>query len=529
MRCARLLLICSLWVTPCFAADLSPCALPYDPNDLMTASGNRILKNGSEFIARGVIVRAFLVPQAQLKRCLESSEEGSDAHKLCTGFKAAREFYNGVGEFDGNRDSMCVALKNWNINSVRFNLNQTALDPSPSNPHFDPEYVKEVSEAVYRARKKGLVVFAALFDLGLEKAPNFMLKANPKSPMNNRSTLGAAKKLAKMFLNDRGVVIELLNEPYATPYRNFKEAWQVWVHGESSQFIKANAWGQMKFVGVNQILSEMRAIGSKHLIGLEALGSSFKEFPGGVVDPGIDSVKHVENIFYAAHPFLSQEDERERDWYTRFGEFSKTHPFVLTAFGVLAVNPWCRDWMIQDVKLKKTQCEARAAQYLQYLNDSKIGIFGFAIDVPNSMVKDLKGTARSFAVGFDEELQKHVVVGSAGELIQKLFTNSGFISQPNTAPVIQLGPVSKFAKAGEEFKFRIQAFDLQDDPMTYQISWGNEVQVDGANRVFSQRDYEKVFRVVYKNATKKPYKVIVRAFDSKGLSSEVSFELDVTK
>ncbi len=499
------------------------CSLPISQNDEMTTKGRQIFRGATEFIARGVVVRAFLIPEAQVNRCLETKNLDSDAYKLCSGFKTAREFYKGLGVFADGKDSMCVAIRDWNINAVRFNLNQVALDSSPGNLFYDAEYVKEVQAAVERARQRGLIVFLALFDLGLEKAPLFMLKANPKSAMNNQSTLGAAKKLAKMFMNDRGVVIELLNEPYATPYDKFKDAWQVWLKGESPAYQKSNAWKKMKFVGVNKILSQIRAMGAKNLIGLPALGSSFEHYPGGVVDPGVGPEAKA-NHFFVAHPFLSQLPLRERDWFTRFGEFAKSNPFVLTAFGALAVNPWCRESGILNVQANLAFCEEKARQYLQYLSDSKIGFFGFGIDVPNSMVRDFEGSPRRFDIAFDETLGKDVVVGSAGKLIQNLFTNN-FETRENQAPQISILTPPTLAWIGSSLKFRVDAADFEGDPMTFQVSWGDEAGTSGTARVFSARSYSRLFEHVYSKYRSNPHKVIVRAFDSKGASTELSFDL----
>lgn len=203
-------------------------------------------------------------------------------------------------------------------------------------------------------------MFAALFSQRNMNGPEFLEGKNPKTELGNASTKAAANTLANQFGEDRGVIIELLNEPYRPTDRD--TSWIYWLEGGGG------------YVGANEIIASIRSKDAKNAIVLQALDGDFTGFPGGVEDS-----KH--RIIYSAHPFLTDTNgAKERvDWYTRFGQFANTHPFAITAWDANPGEDWCPQIGNQA-----------APRFAQYLQQKKWGLVGFAFDVGGSVTKDFR-------------------------------------------------------------------------------------------------------------------------------------------
>lgn len=498
--------------------------------------GKKIFKGEKEFVSKGVIFEGFLETLSQLQECVNNPEayaingKGGAASDYCARHLESRDYFFGTKQYEGH-DALSLAIAHWGINSVRFNLNQSALDHKSA--YVDPEYINELKNLVRRAQDKGLVVFLALFAGRNDNSPQELMNKNPNTPIDNETTLRAAKTLARVFGANQGVVIELLNEPYHPTSHDL--SWQLWANGSDPSRPLSNAWKDAKFVGVNRIIRVMRKLGSKNVIGLQALGASFADFPG------LDALKITDDykinnqsqLFYAAHPFMNgnnykaghgpldavpiaddEKNDEEIDWFNRFGQFAQSHPFVITAWGAHTNDPWCT-----------ARGPQKAQEYLDYLSKENVGVIGYALDVPWSIVKDYRKLNASGELSLDtpfgmaKEQPCEQKMGSAGELLQKSFMGT-LRPLENHAPVVSNVTVPKTVYANEEATFTIVASDHEGDPMRFRIWWG-----DGSGAAPYQRS--NVFKHIFKwRGATGSFKVNAVAIDSKGITSP-SFEINV--
>lgn len=348
---------------------------------VVDVDGADITLNGAPWVPRGMIFESFLVTAADATACIEQGFETDNEY--CLRHLTGRDYYFGTGAF-ACHDALVLAKNNWNIDSIRLNLNQAALDHN--SPLFSQAYVDEVNKAITRARARGFVVFAALFSQRNENGPVFLEDKNPKTELNNASTRAAANTLANQFGEDRGVIIELLNEPYGPT--NPTDSWNYWLKGGGG------------YVGANEIIESIRSKDAKNAIVLQLLGGTVTGFPGGVVDS-------KNRIIYSAHPFLKDTMGAKEtvDWYSRFGQFGNTHPFAITAWDANPDDDWCAQIGNQA-----------APRFAQYLQQHKWGLVGFAFDVGGSVTKDF----RDF---YDKatEYPADCTKGHAGSIVQSSF------------------------------------------------------------------------------------------------------------
>lgn len=362
---------------------------------VVDVTATEITLNGAPWVPRGMIFEAFLVTLADAKACIAKGFETTNGY--CQRHIDARDYYFGTGAF-ACHDALVLAKNNWNVDSIRFNLNQAALDHG--SPNFSQAYVDEVHAAITRARARGFVVFAALFSQRNDNGPDYLVGKNPKTELNNASTKAGAQTLANQFGEDRGVIIELLNEPYGVA--DLETSWGYWLSGGGG------------YVGANEIITAIRDKDAKNAILLQGLGGDFTGFPGGVVDP-------KNRIIYSAHPFLTDTaGAKERvDWYSRFGQFANNHPFVITAWDANPGDAWCGQIGVQA-----------APRFAQYLQQHKWGLVGFAFDVGGSVTKDFRDFYDK-PTPYPADCSK----GHAGSIVQASFLGA-LPALANNPPVI---------------------------------------------------------------------------------------------
>ncbi len=319
----------------------------------VTVSDTKILKNGREFLIKGMIFQSFVEPLALLQSA------GDPSARYISNSIKARDFYFGQGSYAGGKDAFTL-LKDWGVNTIRLNLNQSALDPQ--DPLYSDAYVKEIEAAVAQAEKSGDIVILTPFDGRNKNDP--LIGHDPKTALDNATTVRAAQTLAQHFGHDTAVMLETLNEPFWT---HSPHGWDLWLNGG------IGPKGQV-YAGVNAVIKAYRDAGARNVIVAQGINGNFRGFPGGLVDP-------LNQIAYAAHPFFGPEVTNEADWSARFGDFAASHPFVITAWQAKPSQRWCGP---NDIDTPK--------RFLQYLHDRHIGLVGFAFDSLYSLVNDLEGT-----------------------------------------------------------------------------------------------------------------------------------------
>lgn len=423
---------------------------PPRADQAITVSGARVLLDGHDFVSRGLILEGLLIPQKGVDQCLldypaiadKQAGELKNIRDYCVRHNDSRDYLYGRGVFAGGNDALTLAIQNWNANTVRFNVLQVALDPT--SQYYSPEYLSEIVDAVALARAKKLVVILALFDAPANDDPYFSDRY-PKLALNDAVTMAAAKTLAREFGDDPAVILELLNEPYLAKTAP-DVRWRIWRDGGVVDYGK---FAGHVFIGVNQIIHEIRASNAKNAIIVQPPSASFEGFPGGVIDP-------ADAIIYSAHAFLVSGDDANRNWQLMFGEFARTHPFIMTAWGVDSAEPWC-SLLGPDA----------AQQYLNSLQEKSVGVVGFALDVSYSIVRDFRKT-------FDQpaKISRTCEKGGGGEILQQLF-NDELPLLANALPVISGFEQPALVLAGQSAAFEAHATDADAEPLNYRIDWGD--------------------------------------------------------
>jgi endoglucanase len=340
----------------------------------ISVSGNQLLRDGEPFVARGVIFTFPLLPVSLFDLVPENADQADYIAKQI----AARAFY-----FEG----ALPALQEWGVNTIRFNLFEGALDVA--NDLYSPEYADDVREIVSLARSFGFTVILCLFDAGNKQTdpgtarrPSILYESAPGKLAATSITLRAFRKLARMFGDDDGVILETLNEPYC--------GWPLWLDGGDKN-------GE-QFVGVNALVKMARRYGAENTILCCGPSGSFAGFPGGVRDP-------LNRISYSIHPFFGQ-GITPADWDANFGNLAQTAPVVLSAWNASPQEPWC------------TPETMRVPQaFLDYLRPKGIGLIGYAFDVSGTIVRGLNGRPTKWPAEPD-------LPGGPGELLKAYFTSA---------------------------------------------------------------------------------------------------------
>lgn len=362
-------------------------------NEKIEIVGNKVLRNGKHFIVKGVIFEGFIDTLPMLEKCIAQQPEKA---AYCDRHLDSRNYYFGRGNYADGKDALTLAVRNWNANTVRFNIDQDALNPSSAR--YTASYFEEIKSLVREARKRGLVVVLALFNHRIRNAPEMMQGTN--YPLNTAETLNGALLFAREFGRDEGVMIELLNEPWSPTNR--RVGWRLWRDGGVVDNPRSRHHG-LHIIGGQQIVNEIRATGARNAIIVQGLRASFVGMPSLITDP-------LNKIIYSVHPlFRSAESQSEAEWERRFGAFALEHPVVLTAWNARGGDKWCE---VSGI--------GAADRFIAYVKKLGIGLIGYAFDIRGTMTKD-------FQKYLDEPatLETGCRVGNhAGGLIRDLFRSA---------------------------------------------------------------------------------------------------------
>lgn len=381
LRALRCLLIAALAIV--FSFDFDHMAVQAEPVNAITVEGRDIKFDGKTTIPLGFIFQTFLYPDAELKKCREEFE-------FCSRHLEAEDFFFARGKY-AKRGALDVAA-DWNANTVRLNVSQSALDPA--SPFYSKAYLDGIVEAVEFARKRGFAVIVALFDGRNRHAPEVFLSNNPMTPLANATTLGAASVVGRTFRHDTGVMIELLNENFSPVAR--RQGWKLWLDGGIA---RRGKYAGQRFVGVNTMIKAIREQGAENIVILQGLKASFEGLPDIPKDP-------LNRVIYSVHPFLGNGDEKRLDWDASFGDFSDEHPVLITAWN----NPTAKEWCTR-LGLRKPQ------EFLSYLHKKGIGVIGYALDVPGRILADFRRNLDDIVSYGDKCSDK----GAAGQLLHDYF------------------------------------------------------------------------------------------------------------
>jgi hypothetical protein len=194
--------------------------------------------------------------------------------------------------------------------------------------------------------------------------------------------LRAFRKLARMFGDDDGVILETLNEPYC--------GWPLWLDGGDKN-------GE-QFVGVNALVKMARRHSAENTILCCGPSGSLAGFPGGIKDP-------LNRTALSIHPFFSH-GTAPAEWDANFGNIAQSVPVVLSAWNADPHDSWCTP---------ETMGTPQA--FLDYLRPKGIGLVGYAFDVPATIVRGLNGRPTTWPAQPGAQ-------GGPGELLKAYFASA---------------------------------------------------------------------------------------------------------
>ncbi|MEA4936625.1 MAG: cellulase family glycosylhydrolase [Paludibacter sp.] len=323
-------------------------------------NGREIRLDGKPFYPKGYVFESVINKREDLIKYATQSEY----EEYCVRSMQAQDFYFGEGEFVKN--SGTDLAREWGANILRFNLNQAALDPQ--NEFYSATYVEMVQKVVKTALDKDFPVILSLFGSANKNIPEPMRNENPAVPMNTKTSLRAAVKLAELFGKNPRVMLELVNEPY--PVGTLSVSWTLYIDGGIRTVGTFKGW---EFVGVNTIIKAMRDKGAENLIIVQGVGASFKSYPGGITDP-------LNKLVFSVHPFFGDGTDPDAiDWDGNFGFMADKYPFIITAWGAPLSQGWCPTFGLE-----------KPIEFLDYIKKKNIGIMAYAMDVPFTTVRDFR-------------------------------------------------------------------------------------------------------------------------------------------
>jgi hypothetical protein len=328
-------------------------------NDIISVSGAKLLLNGKPFIVHGVELDGLLAP----KDWYGPEEYNND-------FLAASYSHFGPEELQH--------AKEFGVNTIDFAVGQMGLDPQNTQPStkdrvaYSADYVAELTKAIHLARSMGFTVMVSI--VSTKYSGDGRNGGLPQS-----ETIRTATELANIIKDDRGIMLELLVEPYGTAH----DTWPTYINGGNG------------YVGINQMIQAVRSTGARNLLIVQPLIQYFTWYQayldrGGT--PITDTIPDA--LAYGVHPYFDfkKVGTTRASWDDSFGTFAESHPVIVTEWnentskvgGIL--NKWCSGPDALSLPL----------QAFHYFNEKGInGVVGWAFDNPATIVADWKGTPRT--------------------------------------------------------------------------------------------------------------------------------------
>jgi hypothetical protein len=309
---------------------------------VISVQGPQLLRNSVPWVPRGVQIVGLVAPDG----ALSGKYVPAHAHFGAAELRAALADHADV---------------------VRFQVSEFGLDPE--GPLYSPGYVQEVRNGVETARSLGLAVIVSL-------------QAEPPAGEPSRCPLpdgGAARawdELAAMFAGDSGVMFELYNEPAVAATAT---DWALWRDGGEVIF----PGGTCEAAGMQTLVDAIRTVAPDNVIIVPGLaGEQSLAGMSPIADP---SHPGDPQIAYGIHyPSLTR---GSTSWDRAFGATSARVPVVITEWDANATTNCLPD------------APVRAQLLLDYLASKRIGIVGFAFDLPGTIVADWSYTPTSY-IGF---------------------------------------------------------------------------------------------------------------------------------
>jgi endoglucanase len=313
----------------------------------LSVQGNQLFANGSPFVPRGVQIVGLVAPTSYLW--------GK---------------YIAAGQNFGLPELQAAVADHANL--VRFQVSEYGLDPS--NSEYSPGYVTSIENGVELARSLGLNVIVSLQS---EQAAGLIASAD-RCPLPDAGALNDWNELASMFSGDPGVMFELYNEPGSVATA---AGWSLWLNGGTVVY-GSQIGDSCTAIGMQQLIDQIRADGANNVIVVPAVGgeTNLAGIPT-LSDPADPSDPQL--VYGVHYPNLSTGINA---WDKAFGNFSARAPVIVTEWDGAGITGGCTaSTPAQDVEL------------LDYLASKRIGLVGFAFDLPQTIVQDYTYAPTTFA------------------------------------------------------------------------------------------------------------------------------------
>ncbi|KAA0019016.1 glycoside hydrolase family 5 protein [Salinicola corii] len=315
-------------------------------NDEISIKNEKFFKGDSLWIAEGVTLVGRVSPAEVAKN---------------------KKFYAKAREKYG--DELLNSIGDYGADLVRFQVSQGGLDPQ--SPIYEREYVDEIIESIKQTRDAGFNVIISMQWQGPSGSRD-------EGGLPTYTTRRAWQQIVDDFSDDRGVLLEVFNEPKL--HKASPKNWRIW---------KKSMQG---------LIDYLREKGAQNVLLVDGLKSAH------VLEGAPELDDPLGQTAYAVHPYLDKINQTQKQWDKNFGNFADTHPVMATEFMAYA-NRGCRNSLPNDTK-----------ELLEYLKGKDIGLVLWAFDVGN-IKKGSKYTT------FDNlSCKKGERKGGAGQMIHEYFT-----------------------------------------------------------------------------------------------------------
>ncbi len=303
--------------------------------------GAHLMQNGGLFVARGLQITGLVAPDADL----------------------AGKYIPAHQHFGAAELAQAVAD---HANVIRFQVSEFGLNPA--DPLYAPHYLAEVESGIALARAAGLDVIVSL-------QAEIPAGNETRCPLDDTGAATDWHELAQAYAGDDDVMFELYNEP-GLP--NSAANWSLWANGG---VISNGAGGQCTAVGVQSLVDEIRGLGADNVIILPGLaGEQTLAGVPPITDPADPSDPQ---LAYGIHyPNLNQTSD---SWDGEFGNLAERVPVIVT------------EWQANGTTNCVPGAPRAAPLLLTYLALKQIGVVGFALDLPGTIVADYQYNPTTYA------------------------------------------------------------------------------------------------------------------------------------
>ena len=333
---SSLLMLCAI-VVGC-SSSVAPTATSPMTKQVVTISGNKLLRDGSLWVPHCVQLVAFVAPPAAQN----------------PPFTGAYAHYS-TAELD--------AIKAWGADCIRFQLSQPGADPNNTEGLYDATFLSTFLSAVRYTRSIGLNAIVSIQDESQsgESAP---------SSLSTAVTNGVWTHLAPLLNGDNGIIYEMFNEP---SLKANTADWQLWQ------------------TAMNATVQVIRATGSTNTLLADGLNT-------GLSLDGLIPLADP-SVFYSSHPYYhSAADETQPVWATRFGNAAATYPVIVGEW--TTATTYYVDSCSPTVTNCTSTAALAMLQYMQTNKIGLVAVsYDFGLPLYGGIVSDYNGTPTSFANG----------------------------------------------------------------------------------------------------------------------------------